>query len=238
MAGSPLLLPDAMSVLDSSSAAPHCNNGYCRNPIAASGGQKCRDCLDEDAARKRNISVETLREERARAAAKAKALQANHLARPPPKEGFHFCYTCNKEVADAEFDLDQSTSRCKQHYEKAKAAQQVRAAKKKAQSLSSDATVPAVAEHDAVPIVAEHAAVPVVVAHGGEAQGKEIHFTFDSQQAALDFVEVCGHQEHVMYRLSKSDVYGNATFLCHCGDKLRPAPKGMGHRIDFLFITH
>jgi len=109
MAGSPPL-PDAMSVLDSSAEAPHCNNGYCRNPIAAPGGQKCRDCLDEDTARKRNISVENLREERARAAVKAKVLQANRLSRPPPSIGFHYCHTCKKDVADAEFDLSTDTT--------------------------------------------------------------------------------------------------------------------------------
>ena len=94
----------------------HCTKGSCRNPIAASSSSKCQDCLDKDAAQHRKIPVQVLLDERAQQTAKVKALPGKQYTRQPAPEGFHFCHTCNKDVSDDQFNLNQATSRCIKHY--------------------------------------------------------------------------------------------------------------------------
>ena len=188
--------------------------GNCPNPVAISSGSKCQDCLDKDTARKQNVTVDLLRERRALALEKSRALIAEGLGRPAAPAGLHHCYGCGKDVPVEGFDLVKSISRCIKHHEQAVAANQAR--KKAAASSTSNVGQPASAA------AAASDAEEDTVVH------REV---FRTKAAALEFVEKCGHEDHVMYLQAKSDDFGHCTYRCHCSDKPRAPRTGMSYSL-------
>ena len=158
----------------------------------------CKDCLNKDsklAARKQNISVDSLLQKRALAIQEKEDLKLKGLARPTPPEGSHFCHDCYKDVDITLFDLTKSAARCRAHFAQATARKEAAVEKKKAVVPSSSAA----------------AAAPTIT---------EVDFVerkiFNTLEAALEYVEVRGHEEQVMYLEYASDEFGCHRFHCHC----------------------
>jgi hypothetical protein len=168
----------------------------CMNHLGALTKTKhCKDCLNKDSARKQNISVDSLLQKRALANQEQADLKLKDLARPTPPEGSHFCHDCKKDVDITLFDLTKSVARCRAHFAQATARKEAAVEKKKAVVPSSSAA----------------AAAPTVT---------EVDFVerkiFNTLEAALEYVEVRGHEEHVMYLEYASDEFGCHRFRCHC----------------------
>ena len=107
------------------------NWGDCPNPVARTSGSKCQLCLDKDSARKQEITLQELLENRELEQQRKAALIAKGLARPPPPAGYHFCHGCQGDLPDAQFNLSISTSRCIRHHTMAAEAKKALAEKKK-----------------------------------------------------------------------------------------------------------
>ena len=151
------------------------------------------------------MTLEELLKNRALEQQRKAALIARGLARPPPPAGSHYCYGCNNDLPDAQFDLPISTSRCIRHHKMIVAAKTALVEKKKVAVLSSSAAVATSPDADV------GVDVDIVV----------YQEKFLTLEAALHFVEASGHTEGVMYLKAREDQYGNSSWRCHCSDKPR-----------------
>jgi len=139
------------------------------------------------------VTVEVVRERRALAMEKTKALVAQGLGRPTAQAGFHYCHGCLKDLPDALFDLNKTSSRCikHMHHDQAVAATQARVQAKKTAALSSTGDDSGRSSSAGI--------LDSVV------DGNVVHQeVFRTKAAALEFVEsACGHEDHVMYLRSR-----------------------------------
>ena len=191
MVASPMVVPTLMVKCE-----------RCPNVVAlTSTSKKCQECLDKDSARKQKVAVTTLLENRASNDQQRAVLHAKGLGLPPPAHGSHHCFGCHKDLLDSNFDLTNSKSRCHTHYALRLAGKEAAAEKKKNVLPSSSAA----------------AAASPAVTKVDIAVRREIFHTYE---AALEYVELLGHTERVMF-IKSSDLHGKCTFRCHCLEKLR-----------------
>ena len=161
----------------------------------------CEACLDRDCARKKKKLYTQFLEYRKMKEKQLQLLIQKGLARAPAPAGVQYCNACRKNLSLDNFDLTTSASLCCKHFGM------------KLKTASSAAAAPP----------------PIPIAEVDDNVEYQYFEKFSSLDAALEFVEIIGHKESVMYL--KRAQYNNRnfkiTFRCHCAQKLYPPCRGM-----------
>ena len=169
----------------------------CKKPLGALTKMKhCRECLDYDLARKQGLTVDELQQNRLSAEKKKAALISEGMIRAPPPVGYHYCHPCRKDQPDADFDLTKSNVSRCKTHHAS-----LLAAKQKANAVAPPSS-----------------ASPRSVVHSEK--------TFSTIEAALEYLEILGHSENVMYN-KESEHLGSSIWRCHCAVKQRDRCPGM-----------
>ena len=160
--------------------------------------------------------MEQLHEDRKAVKRKKAILVSQGLARPPAPAGFHFCNWCGTDVPDEKFELRNSITNFRIHY--------ALILTKRLAKKANLAAKPAALEPKKAVLPSNDGATASIVAEVDTVLHSK---TFSTLAAALEYVELLGHTERVMYIKRSEDKYGNFGFLCHCAQKLYDKCPGM-----------